>query len=119
MMVLRDFIRRYGAYAGELPLSVLIDKFGAEEGRLEKLEELLLDENATTDGGLTELGKLKSLKKLTLRGCEDVSDTGLVELESLQNLLWLDVTGTNVTQAGIERLYSKIPDCHVVWRNRR
>src|SRR3972149_9491094 len=40
MMVLRDFIRRYGAYAGELPLSVLIDKFGAEEGRLEKLEEL-------------------------------------------------------------------------------
>jgi outer membrane lipoprotein-sorting protein len=65
-----------------------------------------------TDAGLKELAGLKTLKKLDLP--TQVTDAGLKELAGLKSLQLLNLEGTDVTDAGVERLQKALPGCKIL-----
>ncbi|XP_071053300.1 uncharacterized protein [Onthophagus taurus] len=54
-----------------------------------------------------------SLKKLSLRGCDGVTNKTLEFLKHL-NLLLLDITGTKVTEEGIQKFALENVDCRII-----
>ena len=75
----------------------------AELAQLRPLElaHLYLDGCPVTDAGLAHLRPLK-LEGLGLRGCP-VTDAGLQQLDNMPTLLFLNVTRTKVTKAGLDK----------------
>ncbi|MCA8976818.1 MAG: hypothetical protein KDC98_19000 [Planctomycetes bacterium] len=57
-----------------------------------------------TDAALTTIAGLPRLRWLSLKGCEQVKGTGLVELEKLARLEHLDLTHTAIDSPALERL---------------
>jgi len=55
------------------------------------------------------IGKFKDLKHLELYNT-DISDRTLRALEMLDNLQYLDLSGTDVTEDGIKRLQNHLPN---------
>ena len=66
-----------------------------------------------TDRALTLLADLPALEHLSVGGCEWITDAGLVHLTRLNSLKHLSVRGTQVTDAGAERLARAVPGCRV------
>jgi Leucine-rich repeat (LRR) protein len=73
-------------------------------------------ENVGNDG-LKHLGTLTSLKYLSLRFCNKVSDIGLQHLAGLTNLTWLELTETQVTAAGVAKLEKVLGKCKINWKS--
>ena len=68
-----------------------------------------------TDFGDDEVAYLKRLTSLTfleLRGTQ-VTDAGLEHLEGLTNLESLDLSDTQVTAQGVDALRQALPDCNI------
>lgn len=58
------------------------------------------------------IGKFKDLKHLELYNT-DISDRTLRALEMLDNLQYLDLSGTDVTEDGIKRLQNHLPNLEI------
>jgi Leucine-rich repeat (LRR) protein len=98
-----EFLDLEGTQAGGAELAELKD--------LPKLQTLVLG-SATEDAQIEALGNFASLKELDLRGCRNVSDAGVLQLQGLTNLqtLWLP---RQVTEQGELRLLQKLPKCKI------
>jgi hypothetical protein len=80
---------------------------------LTALEELHLYRTKVTDAGLKELAELKGLKELHLQETK-VTDAGLKELAGLKGLQELHLRGCReVTDAGVAELQKALPDCKI------
>jgi serine/threonine protein kinase len=66
-----------------------------------------------TDAALVPVGELPALEHLSLGGCEWITDSGLVHLARAKTLKTVSVRGTQVTDAGAERLKRAVPGCAV------
>ena len=53
------------------------------------------------------------LESLNLGGCSKITDAGVVHLEGLTGLKWLNFLGTKVTDAGVEKLKAALPECEI------
>ena len=74
-------------------------------GKLSSLKELSLSGcYAISDASLVHLGKLSSLKELSLSGCYEISDASLLHLGKLSSLEELDLDSTQVTDFGLAHL---------------
>jgi hypothetical protein len=87
---------------------------GAELAGLKDLAELrtLVLGSATADAQVEALGTLSTLKELDLRGCRNLSDAGVLRLQSLTSLesIWLP---RQATEEGELRLLQKLPKCKI------
>jgi Leucine-rich repeat (LRR) protein len=50
---------------------------------------------------------------------QQITDAGLVPLQTLTHLTSLDLTGTEVTEAGVKQLRRALPRCQIVWAPRQ
>lgn len=76
--------------------------------RIKSLQYLQLDEHLTDDD-ITQLCELRHLKYFQISGPK-VSDASLPHLARLTNLQRLVLFHTHITQAGVDRLQSELPD---------
>ena len=77
----------------------------ANRKELKQLKRLFLSGTKITDLGLGPVGKnLLQLKRLTLKGCDGITDAGLQHLHGLDHLIELRLKGTKVTAAGVTKL---------------
>ena len=89
--------------------------------KLERLEFLNIDGVAQiTDKGLAPIAKLTNLRDLRLgsdvqRDYMTIADEGLVNLYGLKNLGSLNLSTSEVTQAGIDNLKKVLPNCRIKW----
>lgn len=81
--------------------------------QLQKLRQLSLSNTRLSTQNVRQLTKLFRLQQLDLSACPQVTDDVLSELESLTVLKSLDLQGTSVSSAGIERLRKKRPGCDI------
>jgi uncharacterized protein (TIGR02996 family) len=68
------------------------------------MRSLLLGHSSITDEGLAYLDGLKELRRLDLHWCEKLTGAGLHHLLVLTNLTHLDLSGTRVGVADLQRL---------------
>ncbi len=68
------------------------------------INEVRLDGTKVTDAGLSVLKDLSQVPALTLVGCKLVTDSGLETFASLDKLIWLDLSLTNITDDGLAHL---------------
>lgn len=57
---------------------------------------------------------MEELRQLTISGSALVTDAGLVHLEKLKDLRFLDLSGTRCTVNGTNKLQSAIPQVSIV-----
>jgi len=57
-----------------------------------------------------------NLEELGLEYCPEVNDEALKVLEGWKSLRRVDLTGSSVTAAGVEKLRAARPDCQVLWQ---
>jgi hypothetical protein len=69
-----------------------------------------LRDTGVTDAALKHLHSFSSLYSLNLTRCQ-ITDHGVVQLQGVRTLRWLDLKGTGVTEAGLYTLKSALPDC--------
>ena len=79
-------------------------------GELQGLISLDLTNTRTNDAGLRKIGLQKNLEFLILSGT-DISDSGLEHLHGLRHLWALDITNTKVSPAAVEKLRRALPSC--------
>jgi predicted RNA-binding Zn-ribbon protein involved in translation (DUF1610 family) len=79
-----------------------------------KLTGLDLEQTQMTDQGLSEVATLSTLEHLDLAGNPGVTDAGLDQLAALPKLQVLVLTGTSVTEAGVQKLRAARPGLHVI-----
>lgn len=65
-----------------------------------------------TGAGMSHVGKLENLRELSIVNYE-INDEGLMPLSRLSNLKELLFEGTHLTEQGIEKLQSALPDCRM------
>ena len=58
---------------------------------------------------------MEELERLDLRNNNDLTDSGLIHLESLGRLRSLKIGYTGATPEGVERLKKALPICEVSW----
>ena len=84
--------------------------------RLAQLQSLLLngldDENQLTDKGVLHLLSLGQLQELHLNSAH-ISDDSVDTLLKLQKLRTLDISWTQITEEGYQRLRKGLPDCNI------
>jgi hypothetical protein len=99
-----EFLDLEGTEAGGAELAQLRD--------LAKLQTLILG-SATDDARIAGLRDFTALKELDLRGCRNLSDEGVLQLQGLVNLqtLWLP---RQVTEQGELRFLQKLPKCKLL-----
>ena len=82
--------------------------------KMNDLEGLVIQHaKLITDEGLSQLKHQKKLKSLNLWYCKSITDKGLEHLHGLTELKSLQLGGTQVTQAGINRLQKALPACEI------
>jgi hypothetical protein len=77
------------------------------------LDELYLGESPVGDDGLALLGRIGSLRILSLVNTRATA-AGLERLWGLSNLHELSIVGLPVSAADVEALHRALPDCEVV-----
>lgn len=83
--------------------------------QLRKLRDLHVNGGSSVEvNGLTYIAKTPSLESLFLLSTE-VTDEELQVLAVLTKLKGLDIRGSNITQAGIDRLKTAMPNCNIRW----
>ncbi len=65
-----------------------------------------------TDSGLVHLEGLTKLRWVDLSFAQ-VTDSGLVHLEGLTKLRWVDLSRTQVTPEGVKKLQQALPNCEI------
>lgn len=104
------------------------------------LQWLSLTETKVSDDGLAHLKKFPALQILSLDFNDNITDAGLMHIKDLPKILILylnysqltdvglsyfeglsqlqqiDLTGTYVTNAGVQKLRQKLPNCEVVFK---
>jgi Leucine-rich repeat (LRR) protein len=79
---------------------------------MQSLSELYLNDTKLTDGVFEHLKEMPSLKTIFLSGTK-ITDEGLVMIEGNQNLEHLELRDTSASEAGLNRLRSKLPTCAI------
>jgi len=72
---------------------------------------------AITDAGLSHFAVLTKLAALNLEACPQVTDAGLEQLSKIKSLVWVDLRGTGVTNAGVQQLKEWLPMCKVIFES--
>ena len=57
-----------------------------------------------TDAGLAQLSSLENLTKLDLSSCKMVSNQGLIHINKCKNIIHLDCTNTSVDKEGLKKI---------------
>ncbi|MDP6448140.1 MAG: hypothetical protein QF805_30385, partial [Pirellulaceae bacterium] len=90
------------------PQQVAIDRLRELGGKITvtdgKATKANLTNSAISDAEMELIGSLTSLQLLTLNGCRNLTDAGLVHLKPLTGLKGLALERTNITDAGLENL---------------
>ncbi len=99
----------------ELNLSgTQITEAGIEQlGNLKQLESLNLSETAVTDASLTLLKGLPRLRRLYLLNT-GLTDAAVDHLATLENLEFVNLSRSRVSEKGLARLQAALPQCRVV-----
>jgi Leucine-rich repeat (LRR) protein len=84
---------------------------------LGSLSHLRLNGLLVTSRGLEKLNRLAKLERLDLQGCKRVGDDAAPVLASFPALRLVDLTGTGVTEKGLEQLRRAKPQCTVLSGN--
>lgn len=84
-------------------------------GRMDSVRRLSLRASPKiTDTALPELRGMKSLTELDLRGCKGITDRGLDYIAGMPRLQWVQLGGcSNVSMTAVKRLQSKLPRAKV------
>jgi hypothetical protein len=72
----------------------------------------LRDSKRARDKDIKVLHAFRALGMLDL-GNTFVTDACIGDLEVLRSLVWLDVTGTDITNSGVARLKRRLPNCNI------
>jgi Leucine-rich repeat (LRR) protein len=84
-----------------------------EVAKLQKLTSLDLSATKITDAGLKEVAKLQQLTELLLV-YTDITDAGLKELAKLRHLTYLDLSCYDqITDTGVAQLQKALPKCKI------
>jgi internalin A len=95
-------------------LHAVTDEGLGDIAKMNDLEGLVIQHaKLITDDGLSQLKHQKNLKSLNLWCCKSITDKGLEHLYGLTELKSLQLGGTQVTQAGINRLQKALPACEI------
>ena len=76
--------------------------------RLPQLETLVLDQSSINDAGMVEVGRCRSLRRLSLVWTTDITAVGLSQLRQLEQLRSIDLRATEVAADGLKQL-AKLP----------
>ena len=68
------------------------------------VREVDITDSTLVDADLEAIGELTSLERLTLNGCRNLTDAGLVHVRNLAKLTTLTLERTKITDAGLENL---------------
>lgn len=82
-----------------------------------KLVELDLSNNLITLLGVPFLARLNDLQQLNLSNCNGINDEALNSLGRLENLQRLDISGTQCTLEGAQRLKERLADTVIVFND--
>jgi hypothetical protein len=82
-------------------------------GKLTNLKMLGLFVGPVDDAGLAPLRQLTHLEELTIGGLGKVTDAAIDHLVGLRSLKQLKVTGTRMSDAGMERLRAALPTTQI------
>ncbi|HEX4150008.1 MAG TPA: SUMF1/EgtB/PvdO family nonheme iron enzyme, partial [Pirellulales bacterium] len=85
-------------------------------GELGKISSLYASNCGLQDAWLAPIGKHVEMDgKLKLLD-NPITDAGLIHLEPLKSLKSLELGGTKVTAAGVEKLQKALPNCKITWQ---
>jgi Leucine-rich repeat (LRR) protein len=85
-----------------------------------KLEVLMVHENPSLgDGGISQIGKLRNLKRLFFYKNPGVTDASIKSLAKLRKLESITINASGVTLAGAQHLKKMLKNCDVVFNDRR
>ncbi len=110
------------SYLRQLPLlsSLHIINSGIEDNDiaehiqgLTNLTSLGLEGTCITDIGLNYLRGLTRLRELNLERCE-ITDSGLVNLQNVWTLEWVNLSDTNVGEQAINSFQAALPNCRII-----
>lgn len=87
-----------------------------ELGQLRNLQKLLLRGCGLDDMAVAKLAPLIHLKQLDLRDNPDISDKSVATLKQLGKLEQLGLDGTRITSRGNTDLQATLPKCTVSWQ---
>ena len=88
----------------ELGIEVITDASLKDVAMLQQLEILHLGRTQITAAGFKELVKLQKLEQLSFSAATKIPAAGFKELAKLQKLEWLDLGGTEITEAVAKEL---------------
>ena len=71
---------------------------------LKDLKDLTIPAARISNEGLAKIAHLKSIKRLSLQGCKDITDEGLVHLTHCWRLEYVFLDSTPVTDKGLKHL---------------
>ena len=72
----------------------------------------IFDNTPVNDEGLSYLGRLTSLKELSLQETQ-ITDQGLKQVSRLKSLVWLNLRYTGVSDAAVAAIRKDLPKCEV------
>lgn len=97
----------------ELSRTKVTDAGLAHLATLTRLEELHLDRAKITDAGMAHLGKLTSLQVLSVREVNNVTNEGVLHLESLPHLRSLNISSEHDLDEAEGRLHALRPNLFI------
>ena len=94
--------------------SRVTDKGLAHLKKMAGLEQLWITANSRiTNDGLKAIAEMGALRDLSLYGSKLITDEGALHLAKSKSLRFVFFGGTSVTEAGIQDLKKKLPNCDV------
>lgn len=82
-------------------------------GLVSAVGEMRLSSCGITDNKLAYLKGVTTLVELDLSDNEGITDAGIEHLLTCENLRELNLRGTKVTDAGVEKLQQALPECQI------
>ncbi len=79
----------------------------------QRLRKLTAYQTRLTDAGLHYLRVHKDLRILHLDDCKGITDKSVPELSQLDWLTELSLTGTSISESGLQALRVALPDCSI------
>ncbi len=67
-----------------------------------------------SDGELSRVAEMRSLRRLDIRELPAITDRGLLQLTALKDLEEIQVTKTGITAAGIAAFQKELPKCRII-----